>query len=192
MLVRCRCMACRPATSGNPPKQPIAIVMDTQARQSFIVSGQVATGLAPTVLCDPEGTYMLLAAAALWALTSRARCSSAAHPRQAGGFAGSASVSSFPIVRMPCCRPSSLPIIRMPCRERAAAGARGAEDLAGHGRRCHLRNLCSVRRLGSDSAAVRRTSQCTTALGQRCSPLLQDKMVPLLSVVVTLSAQIKS
>ena len=79
------------------------------------------------------------------------------------------------------------------CRERAATGARGAEDLAGHGRRRHLRNLCSVCRLGPDSAIVRRTPRCTTALGQRCSsPLLQDKIVPLLSVVVTWSDQMKS
>ncbi len=50
MLVRCHCMACRPATPKTLAKQPNAIVMYAQTRQSCTMRGG-GCGQAPAVLC---------------------------------------------------------------------------------------------------------------------------------------------
>lgn len=132
-----------------------------------------------------EDRHLLLAAAALWTLPSQARCSLVPHPPSPPLSPQPPRPSGFPRLSSRFLPPDRLHALLL-CRERAEAGSCRSEDRAGHGGRRHPCHLCSVRRLGPDSAVVRRASHCIPALGKRRNPpLLQDKIAPLLSAVVS-------
>lgn len=184
MLVRCHCMACRPATPKTLAKQPNAIVMYTQTRQSCTMRGG-GSGQAPAVLC-------------IWRRQTLAPCSSCPVDPTLASEVFARPPPTLPHLPPQPPRPSGFPRLSsrflppdrlhalLLCRERAEAGSCRSEDRAGHGGRRHPCHLCSVRHLGPDSAVVRRTSRCIPALGKRRNPpLLQDKIAPLLSAVVS-------